>query len=77
MHEHTFDHITPTDRQLGKMTILREAAKQYCAILEKYLPEGEDRDAIIRSHRTNAMWANVCVTRHADGRPRSQRSEAT
>lgn len=39
-------------------------------ILEAELPDGPDKTFIIRQHRQTAMWANVSITRQADGAPR-------
>ena len=70
MHESTFEYLNPTDEQKETMAKLRLAAKEYCRILEKELPNGPDKTFIIRAHRANAMWVNVAVTRDADGTPR-------
>lgn len=70
MHPTTFEYLKPTDDQIAQMAIVREAAKAYCEALEKTLPDGPDKTFIIRAHRANAMWANVSITRHADGSPR-------
>lgn len=71
MHSSTYDFLKPTDEQIERMSILRKAAKDYGDILDKYLPDGPDRTYIIRAHRSNAMWANVAITRQADGAPRT------
>jgi hypothetical protein len=70
MHPSTFEYLKPTDTQLETMAILRAAAADYCKVLESFLPDGPDKTFIIRAHRANAMWANVCVTRWPDGAPR-------
>lgn len=69
MHPSTFEYLKPTDEQIAQMAKLREAAKVYCDALET-LPDGPDKTFIIRAHRANAMWVNVCVTRLPDGTPR-------
>jgi len=71
MHPSTFEYLKPTDEQLGQMTNVRAAAKTYCEALETYLPDGPDKTFIIRSHRSNAMWANIAITRLPDGTPLS------
>jgi len=53
-----------------KMTDMRNAAANYAAELEHGLPDGPDKTYILRKVREIAMWANVCVTREADGSPR-------
>ena len=70
MHSSTFGYLKPTDDQLVKMARLRQAAKDYCDVLEAELPDGPDKTFIIRAHRANAMWVNVAVTRLPDGTPR-------
>lgn len=71
MHPSTFDYLKPTDAQMQAMTKVREAARVYCELLEAELPEGPDKTFIIRNHRSNAMWANVAITRQPDGAPRA------
>jgi len=70
MHSSTFEYLKPTDEQLTTMAAIREAAKIYFEVLEKLLPDGPDKTFIIRNHRSNAMWANVAITRLPDGTPR-------
>ena len=71
MHPSTFEFLKPTEEQIAQMTTVRLAAKAYCDILEASLPEGPDKTFIIRAHRSNAMWANVAITRLSDGTPRT------
>lgn len=71
MHVSTFEYLKPTDDQLDTMNSLRLAAKVYHDALVQLLPDGPDKTFAIRNHRTTAMWANVAVTRHADGAPRT------
>lgn len=70
MHSSTFEYLKPTDAQIEKMASVREAARVFCNVLERELPDGPDKTYIIRKHRENAMWANVAITREADGTPR-------
>jgi hypothetical protein len=70
MHPSTYEYLKPTDEQIRQMAIVRAAAKAYGEVLEKALPEGPDKAFIIRAHRSNAMWANVAITRLPDGTPR-------
>jgi hypothetical protein len=46
---------------------LRAAAKAYNDVLDAELPDGPDKTFVIRAHRSNAMWANVAITRLPDG----------
>ena len=70
MHPSTYEYLAPTKEQLFRMRRAREAAKQYGDLLDQVLPDGPDKTFIIRAHRANAMWANVAITRCADGTPR-------
>lgn len=71
MHPSTYEYLKPTDDQMERMTRVRAAAKTYNDALDLHLPEGPDKTFVIRAHRSNAMWANVCITRLPDGTPRS------
>ena len=70
MHSSTFEYLKPTDQQIMDMATLREAAKVYAEMLDKMLPDGPDKTFVLRAHRSNAMWANVAITRLPDGTPR-------
>jgi len=71
MHSSTFEYLKPTDDQIERMARVRAAAKTFCEALEAELPEGPDKTFTIRNHRSNAMWANVAITRQPDGTPRA------
>jgi hypothetical protein len=71
MHSSTYEYLSPTQDQLEAMVAVRAAAKEYSEVLERLLPEGPDKSFVIRAHRSNAMWANVAITRLPDGTPRS------
>jgi hypothetical protein len=70
MHESTFEYLVPTEEQKETMARVRAAAKEFCDVLERELPDGPDKTFVIRAHRTHAMWANVAITRQPDGTPR-------
>lgn len=70
LHESTFEYLKPSDEQRAQMARLRAAAKAYADAIEANLPDGPDKTFVLRAHRANAMWANVAVTREADGTPR-------
>ena len=70
LHHTTYEYLRPSDEQVKVMSLLRTAARQYSDMLDEFLPDGPDKTFILRAHRANAMWANVAVTRHADGTPR-------
>ncbi len=71
LHHSTFEYLKPTDEQINIMGQIRSAAMQYAVILDRLLPEGPDKTFILRNHRSNAMWANVAITRLPDGTPRA------
>jgi hypothetical protein len=71
MHPSTFEYLKPTDAQIETMAKLREAAATYALELDRLLPGGPDKTFVLRAHRSNAMWVNVCVTRLPDGTPRT------
>lgn len=70
LHESTFEYLKPTDAQIEAMSVVRKAAKDYADILDRMLPEGPDKTYMMRAHRSNAMWANIAITRLPDGAPR-------
>ena len=71
MHASTFEYLKPSDEQIEQMARVRAAAKAFCDVLEAELPDGPDKTFVIRAHRSNAMWANVAITRQPDGTPRT------
>jgi hypothetical protein len=73
-HSSTYEYLKPTETQLEQMAKVRAAAKAYGEILEAILPDGPDKRFVIRNHRSNAMWANVSITRLPDGTPREGRA---
>lgn len=70
MHSSTYEYLKPTAEQIEAMAELRSAAASYGKILEILLPDGPDKTFVLRAHRSNAMWANVAITRLPDGTPR-------
>jgi hypothetical protein len=71
VHPSTYEYLKPTEEQTGRMARVRAAAKAYGDVLAAELPEGPDKTFVIRGHRSNAMWANVAITRLPDGTPRT------
>jgi hypothetical protein len=70
LHTSTFEYLKPTDEQIEQMARVRAAAKAYADVLDEVLPDGPDKTFVLRNHRSNAMWANVAITRLPDGTPR-------
>jgi hypothetical protein len=70
MHSSTYEYLKPTESQIDAMSKVRAAAKAYNDVLDAVLPDGPDKTFVIRNHRSNAMWANVAITRLPDGTPR-------
>lgn len=71
MHSSTFEYLKPTEEQIERMARVRAAAKAFNDVLEIELPEGPDKTFTIRGHRSNSMWAAVCIIRLPDGTPRA------
>jgi hypothetical protein len=71
LHASTYEYLKPTDLQVADMVKVRAAAKAYNDVLDEVLPDGPDKTFVIRAHRSNAMWANVAITRLPDGTPRT------
>jgi len=64
-------YLKPTNDQLNQMELVRESFRDFAKVLDAELPDGPDKTWIMRELRTVAMWANVTLTRNADGSPRS------
>jgi len=71
MHESTFEYLKPTDEQMKAMARVRAAFAELNNVLAGELPAGPDATYVVRKLRECAMWANVAITRHQDGSPRS------
>lgn len=71
IHPSAFDYLKPTSEQMADMSVVRDAAARYAGVLEGHLPEGPDKTYILRKLREVGMWANVAITRQADGTPRT------
>jgi len=71
MHESTFEYLKPTAEQLEKMARVRAGFADLLNMLGGELPPGPDATYLIRKLRECAMWANVTITRHPDGSPRT------
>lgn len=70
LHPSTYEYLKPSQPQLETMERVCRAARAFNDVLETELSEGPDKTFVIRAHRSNAMWCNVCITRHPDGSPR-------
>ena len=70
LHPGTFDYLKPTDDQLRTMEMARKSTRTYADALEALLPDGPDKTYVLRKVREIGMWANVAITRFADGTPR-------
>ena len=55
---------------MAKMAIVRGEFLNFTAGLVTHLPDGPDKTYIVRKLCECAMWANVAITRCADGTPR-------
>lgn len=70
MHVSTFEYLGPTNKQIDDMASIRKAFAELTKTIEAIVPEGADRTYLLRKLREVGMWANVAITRHADGSPR-------
>jgi hypothetical protein len=70
LHHSTFDYLKPTEEQLRLMTMARRATRTYADMIDALLQDGPDKTYILRKIRDVGMWANVAITRFADGTPR-------
>jgi hypothetical protein len=70
LHPSTFEYLKPTDAQIEEMAHVRAKFAQFVTDIDAALPAGPDKTFVLRSLRDAAMWANVCLTRGADGSPR-------
>ena len=70
LHESTFGYLNPTAKQKEEMTIARNAAAEYAEVLMSIVPDGADKTYLLRKLREVAVWANIAITRNADGSPR-------
>lgn len=71
LHSSTFEYLKPTDLQLETMAEVRQAFATFVDHIEHTVPDGPDLDHVIRLLRDAAMWANIAITREADGAPRA------
>jgi hypothetical protein len=70
LHPSTFEYQKPTDDQMRKMSEVRRGFAELAHSLNHLLPPGKDKNHILRQLRDCSMWANVSITRNADGSPR-------
>lgn len=71
VHPSTFEYLKPSQKQLQDMATSRTCFARFAAELDAILPPGADKTYIFRQLRTLGMWANVSISRHADGTPRT------
>ena len=75
LHPSVFDYLKPTERQMFAMQEQRDAAHRYADALQRLLPDGPDKTYALRKLREVAMWANIALTRTAEGGPRNDIAE--
>lgn len=71
LHGSTFEYLKPSQKQLQDMACARTCFARFAAELDAILPPGADKTYVFRILRDAAMWANISLTRHADGTPRT------
>jgi hypothetical protein len=69
LHSSTFEYLAPTSEQIATMAKVREAFATCAGQVILNVPEGPDRTYLLRKLRECGMWANVAITRNADGSP--------
>ena len=70
LHSSTFEYLKPTENQITTMSVARGVVADCAKQLEELVPQGPDRTYLLRKLREVSMWANVAITREADGSPR-------
>lgn len=75
LRKSVFDYLKPSDDDLATMNTVRALFKDFTAHLYRLLPDGDDKDFVMRTLRTAAMWANVSITRDDNGAPRTVQKE--
>lgn len=75
MNAAMFEFLQPSVEQIDDMAVCRKAAAEYAQCLEMLVPEGPDKTYLLRKLREVSMWANVAITRQADGTPRASAAE--
>ena len=71
LHHSTFEYLKPTDEQMQTMASARRAFANFTDEIDALLPDGPDKTYLLRKMRECAMWANIAITRNADGSPRA------
>jgi hypothetical protein len=67
LHKSTFEYLKPTDEQMQIMAAIRVHFADFASIFERAIPDSPDKTYLMRKLREVAMWANVAITRDADG----------
>jgi hypothetical protein len=70
LHSSAFDYVKPTESQLDQMAEVRMHFVEFARYLDGALPDGPDKNCVLRQLRDCAMWSNVTLIRTADGTPR-------
>ena len=71
LHKSAFEYLKPTDKQMARMAIIRTQVAILAGEMGASIPDGPDKTYLLRKLREVAMWANVAITRHPDGTPRT------
>jgi len=66
-----FEYLKPTDEQMKVMADVRQRFSVIGQALNAAIPDGPDKTYLLRKLREVAMWANIAITRNADGTPRT------
>ena len=71
LHSSTFEYLKPTEAQVAAMATMRSEFARFAVFLDAVIPAGADKTYARRKLRSIGMWANVAITREADGSPRT------
>lgn len=74
LHASTFEYLKPSESQGDSMADIRAEFSSLARYLDHKLPEGPDKQHVMRLVRTAGMWANVALMRFHDGTPRNENS---
>jgi hypothetical protein len=71
MHPSTFEYLKPSEDQIERMALMRQAYAKMMHMVTVTIPDGRYKALAITSLEESAMWANKGVTRDSDGTPRN------
>ncbi|WP_145052554.1 hypothetical protein [Paenibacillus xylanexedens] len=61
--DHRFTHHAPTPEQIGKLSNIRAAARQFGHLINEMVPESREKALAITKLEEAVMWANAGIVR--------------